>query len=1306
MTSLYRMPGVGQTTATPNIRGIEKQGVTTPVSPSVSNAGRYLDFRDPKQAGENIQNRAAGFNDFMGTLMKIGGQVSDQTQLRVEQFRASDLISNPEALEIIKDGKGPANGLLWSFRPEVTSVVVKTAADEVAREAQEKWITNLAANTRLRDPAWLAEAKDEDLAQERLGLEDPESSQKLRNLTGISPAGTADAVGAYQFSKNRSWMQVQERRMAARLDNNAAIAGKEFDNEIAKFSDLLYVRIQADKDGNLGDEIFNTTDEFVAEYGPRLAAELERRGVDKTGFITRKLTNLSNDYETERALAQQAEREGREYDMTRLEYLQNGLVVLRAISDLPEWKSGEEGASIFDRAGENGGLGKTLAELQNSMGQFVDTIEGKRGEKLADQAEYELATLPEFTPEAVRTAMKPIMDELYARKDYKNLKAITKAIQVQANEVRRLDDDRAEQIQAEWLTAVRVRQQAGMPIPPEMVGQIAQLPPKAAAAVLSEVISGQRYNEQTQQNEVTQERSQFAASIDDAFKLGQPDPAMITTKAIDTQLRVDRLLKDKQIDPRAAAAYQGDTGRTMIGDAIRQRSAENLKEKLYKFFEQNGSTAKPTPAQMEEMRRASLDLASEQVLASIARVDQTKPAKAPPTAAEERQDEEENYQSVLRGNNGRLTREAIPKRFWKKGATPDDMMRAWNKETASLVDEKGKPLFGPNVSLERERIRREIEKDKSGKSNFIPLPTAPEVRRRQADPYGASRGAKPQPGSASPYFGNQPGTGGGSYGPQSSVPATPTNVAQGWNLLGLAPEELGPLNPTLAAAEPKAETMSVTVPPDQLPPPVVEKTGRFLVSMAGVDLDAQADGSAFMPKEKEFQPTASTEGMAVPAGGEAKPKALPVQNLTPSNVLRTSQYATGKAEITADAPPLPQVDARQPSMVIPLNARSRDNPWVYAVLATDLRVRNRTGGVSATLPDWMFPRSGIAPVPDFATGSFGGKVERPTSIVEEPPDGQGGLDIYIPSKQGYAVLPGRVKRIDFEPGYGNFIVVESVDPRNGNTVDVLYGHVGNARGQGFKVKVGDTVNAGSIIGEQGSTGNVRDADSIWSVDFLAPAPASSNSMVKYSDYVGLRKLVGDGLRRGQLPGQPNTPGILRGGGGGGVLSEKHPYVQAIGFAEGNLDQRGRPTGSYAGHTDPGNGARNVGIFSAQSSGGTPEAANRVWIKKLEGVMPQFDQQLRIAGAKPGTAAYEMAMVNLLDLYVQAPAAVMEAGGLLSRIPELLRGGGREEAIAAARAASFRTSSGTLDAPGFGNNWDRLLADQRRRARALRTRMTG
>ncbi len=122
---------------------------------------------------------------------------------------------------------------------------------------------------------------------------------------------------------------------------------------------------------------------------------------------------------------------------------------------------------------------------------------------------------------------------------------------------------------------------------------------------------------------------------------------------------------------------------------------------------------------------------------------------------------------------------------------------------------------------------------------------------------------------------------------------------------------------------------------------------------------------------------------------------------------------------------------------------------------------------------------------------------------------QPGIDVFFEDKQFPAVLPGRVKEVSSQynadgSGYGNFIVVESIDPTTGQTVDVLYSHLESPA----KYKPGQSINTGQIIGRQGGTGSVQSVDgTIASIDFLAPAPAGSGSMTPYSGYDSLRRNI-------------------------------------------------------------------------------------------------------------------------------------------------------------------------------------------------------
>jgi len=143
------------------------------------------------------------------------------------------------------------------------------------------------------------------------------------------------------------------------------------------------------------------------------------------------------------------------------------------------------------------------------------------------------------------------------------------------------------------------------------------------------------------------------------------------------------------------------------------------------------------------------------------------------------------------------------------------------------------------------------------------------------------------------------------------------------------------------------------------------------------------------------------------------------------------------------------------------------------------------------------------------TGGGAGPVPFRRSVSTSFDQGQPGIDLYFEDKQFRSLLPGRVKDVGYQgsgrgasgKGYGNFAVVESIDPATGEKVDVLYAHLDEV-----KVAKGQQVGEGYSIGKQGGTGRVLSQDgTIASVDFLAPAPAGSGSMTPYRNYDSLRR---------------------------------------------------------------------------------------------------------------------------------------------------------------------------------------------------------
>ena len=166
-----------------------------------------------------------------------------------------------------------------------------------------------------------------------------------------------------------------------------------------------------------------------------------------------------------------------------------------------------------------------------------------------------------------------------------------------------------------------------------------------------------------------------------------------------------------------------------------------------------------------------------------------------------------------------------------------------------------------------------------------------------------------------------------------------------------------------------------------------------------------------------------------------------------------------------------------------------------------------------------------------------------------------------------------------------------------------------------------------------------------------------------------------------------------------MRDSNHPNAVLIGINEGTRDKNGNFTAAYRGHIDPGNSAQNQGTFSAQQGFASPSQADAYWVRQInKETINRFAPALRASGLQPGTAGYERLMFNLQDLLVQAPQAATGEGGLISKIPQLVQQGLTIEAIAKARADSFFIpGTSRLAAAGFGNNYSRLLLDQRRRA---------
>ena len=147
-------------------------------------------------------------------------------------------------------------------------------------------------------------------------------------------------------------------------------------------------------------------------------------------------------------------------------------------------------------------------------------------------------------------------------------------------------------------------------------------------------------------------------------------------------------------------------------------------------------------------------------------------------------------------------------------------------------------------------------------------------------------------------------------------------------------------------------------------------------------------------------------------------------------------------------------------------------------------------------------------------------------------------------------------------------------------------------------------------------------------------------------------------------------------------------VCSIGAAEGTRDQNCHPTAAYRGHTDPGNGADNLGTFSYQHGASSPAEADQRQLARLRHAENSLQAQ---AEATFGQPLSKPALGAALDLWNQSPAA---GESFVEHLPSAKPTG---EQIVKARTQSYVDPvTGQLDAPGLGNNAEAVEADQVRR----------
>jgi hypothetical protein len=155
---------------------------------------------------------------------------------------------------------------------------------------------------------------------------------------------------------------------------------------------------------------------------------------------------------------------------------------------------------------------------------------------------------------------------------------------------------------------------------------------------------------------------------------------------------------------------------------------------------------------------------------------------------------------------------------------------------------------------------------------------------------------------------------------------------------------------------------------------------------------------------------------------------------------------------------------------------------------------------------------------------------------------------------------------------------------------------------------------------------------------------------------------------------------------------------AVGTAEGTRTPIGSYTGAWWGHTDPGNGAQNQGSFSYQGIAGSPREADLLQIAKLKAVLlPKFLKAFHDLALPP--ERFKELWVLACDCFVQSELACIGDKGFLDLV-SFVGDGDADEFINCRVNAYYDPKTDKLDAPGFGNNPQRLHNDQKRRTEAV------
>ena len=1011
-----------------------------------------------------IQRQAADRDNFFETLARTGAAAFDAFRTERSARITGDLLSNPDIQESLANADPEVQGYLKWLTPQDKATVGLSVLRPIATQALEEFQSGVASSNDLSGSGLLSlddEQRGQEVAKAYDELQNTPAFRQMSALAAKYPTAAASVVPSFQAAISSTKAAAMTKRYEAGIRNSQNAEAKNIvESALTVVRQLDGLTQTAGSDDEVARIADAKDDELLAPIAAQILAMVDNpvnggaQGV--ASILQRQVFNKQAGYEQRyRASLAGGARAGVTDELYTAEKEISTLLSALTVADKRRAKGSP---SVLDAVVSDNGA--TLRfYLEGRMAQ----LRGLAGE--GEQRKYDKVTKEAFVDafqkgDAAIGQMLPVLQRMAADEEVE-LGELVKALQSVSGAATvgqgRIDEAlRGQQGQNYYNALAGIDQLSEQAIRQGIASD--QFTPDQGLRLLSAM-------QQQGADRLRRMQPEIQQFIEDNGVFQEMARQLIATNPM------------ASLDPDSSNKQLAEQMNTISGIVT---------EKLMRLLEKGDVDGKPFTVEQLLDDGTVNNIVNETIQKRYAALRSSSSVETPQTLEQKfRETVHHVHQSFQRsGGFNRETLETYAKPFYNevlrqqqsgKQIDLQTMENMWVDYVMGMKPDGKDPLFPEYES----QYKRMIEEAKGG-----PTP----------DPQGPFRNVANGGGKTGIPRLNRRGVrqflGRGNAGLDiaSGVRKVLAGVANGLNAAGIRPDQIALVAPAAAGT---------------------------LGSAPGADPATQV---VDLPAQQFERPMLQLAGVAPEALDSTK-----LVNNQPENIRRMALITSGKQPLTATTPPLPQAPADAPVSAVSLAVTSPQHPFSLAATYARQYRRGNSG-----VPDYV-----PASFDEIRGGGFGGVIsqevpqslrfhgeqlarmgaELKSPVNMEKDANQGGFDIYWESKQVPALMPGVVKDIGRESGYGIYTVIETRDPQTGDTFDVLIGHLADTP----YVRIGQSVNSATVIGRQGGTGTVQSVDgTIASYDFLEPEPQGSKKQKPYRHYKRIRKYLADGLE-GRLP---------------------------------------------------------------------------------------------------------------------------------------------------------------------------------------------